>query len=47
MNKTVLQHSIEVLKILYMVVAGLAIAIGLQRFVFLIPKIVLTSADSI
>lgn len=33
MNKTALQNSIEVLKILYMVVAGLAIAVGLERFV--------------
>ena len=33
MNKTVVQHSVEVLKILYMVVAGLALAVGLQRFV--------------
>jgi len=33
MNRTTLKNSIEVLKILYMVVAGLALAIGLQSFV--------------
>ena len=33
MNRTVLQNSIEVLKIVYMVVAGLALAVGLERFV--------------
>ncbi len=33
MNRTVLQNSVEVLKIVYMVVAGLAVAVGLERFV--------------
>ena len=33
MNRETLRNSIEVLKIIYMVVAGLAIAVGLQRFV--------------
>jgi len=33
MNRTVLQNSVEVLKIVYMVVAGLALATGLERFV--------------
>jgi hypothetical protein len=34
LNKAVLKSSIDVLKILYMVVAGLALADGLERFVF-------------
>ena len=34
MNRTILQNSVEVLKILYMVVAGLALADGLKQFVF-------------
>jgi len=34
MKRTVLENSIDTLKILYMVVAGLALACGLQRFVF-------------
>lgn len=33
MNRTVLQNSIEVLKIVYMIVAGLALAAGLEYFV--------------
>ena len=34
MNKSVLENSIQTLKILYMVVAGLALADGLEKFVF-------------
>jgi len=34
MNRQVLHNSVEVLKILYMVVAGLALADGLKQFVF-------------
>lgn len=34
MNRSVLENSIQVLKVLYMVVAGLALACGLERFVF-------------
>ncbi len=33
MNRSVLENSVQTLKIMYMVVAGLALAVGLERFV--------------
>ena len=34
MNRSVLENSIQTLKIMYMVVAGLALASGLEKLVF-------------